>query len=131
MANQYEGIDITFIAAEDLSSYQYCFVHQATDTTVDLLGSAAEFPVGVLQNAPKSGEEAVVRIAGVSKLVMNAAIAVGVGVKAEYVSATDNGKGDAADTEGDIERGRVIQASGAENDVGAILLTVNETSVPV
>ena len=130
MAVQYEGIDISFIAAEDLSSHQYCFVHQASDTTVDLLDSGTEFPVGILQNAPESGEVAVVRVTGVSKLVMNGALAVGAAVKAEYVGAADNGKGDAADTEGDIERGRVIKASGAEDDVGAVILVVNETSVP-
>lgn len=130
MAIHYEGIDISFLAAEDLSSHQYHFVHQASDTTVDLLDSGAEFPVGVLQNAPASGETAVVRVAGISKLKMNAALAVGAAVKAEYVGATDNGKGDAADTEGDIERGRVLMASGAEDDVGTVLLTINETSVP-
>lgn len=130
MAIQFSGIDISFIAAEDLSSHQYRFVHQASDTTVDMLDSGAEFPVGILQNAPESGEVAVVRVSGLSKLVMNDAVAVGAAVKAEYVDATDNGKGDAADTEGDIERGRCIMASGAEDDVGAVLLCINETSVP-
>lgn len=130
MAIQFSGLDISFLAAEDLSAMQYRFVHQASDSTVDMLDSGAEFPVGVLQNAPESGETAVVRVTGVSKLVMNGALAVGAAVKAEYVGATDNGKGDAADTEGDIERGRVIQASGAEDDIGAVVLTVNETSVP-
>lgn len=127
---QFSGIDISFKAAEDLSAKQYHFVHQASDTTVDMVDSGAEFPVGILQNAPESGEVAVVRVAGVSKLVMNDAVAVGVGVKCEYVGASDNGKGDAADTEGDIERGRCIQATGAEDDIGAVILTVNETSVP-
>lgn len=130
MAIQYSGIDITFTAAESLATHQYRFVHQASDTTVDMVDSGAEFPVGVLQNAPASGEEAIVRVVGISKLVMNDAVAVGAAVKCEYVGASDNGKGDAADTEGDIERGRVIQASGAEDDIGAIILVVNETSVP-
>lgn len=130
MAKEYSGLDISFVAAEDLSSHQYRFVHQASDSTVDLMDSATEFPIGILQNAPESGEVAVVRVSGTSKLVMNAAVAVGVQVKAEYVGATDNGKGDAADTEGDIARGVCIQASGAEDDVGAVLLIVNEWSVP-
>ena len=109
---------------------QYRFVHQASDTTVDMVDSGAEFPIGILQNAPESGETAVVRVSGVSKLVMNDAVAVGVLVKCEYVGATDNGKGDAADTEGDIARGVCLMASGAEDDVGTVLLCVNETSVP-
>lgn len=130
MAYEGTGIDLSFLAAEDLSGHQYRFVHQASDTTVDLLDSGAEFPVGILQNAPESGEVAVVRVTGVSKLVMNDAVAVGALVKAEYVGATDNGKGDAADTEGDIARGVCIFATGAEDDVGSVVLCINETSVP-
>jgi len=130
MATDFGGITISKLAAEDLSSHQYCFVHLASDTTVDLVDSGTEFPIGVLQNAPESGEVAEVRISGTSKLVMNDAVAVGALVKCEYVGATDNGKGDAADTEGDIVRGVCIEATGAEDDVGAVLLCVNEMSVP-
>lgn len=130
MAKEYGGIDISLLAAEDLSGMQYRFVHQASDTTVDMVDSGAEFPVGILQNAPESGEVAVVRVTGTSKLVMNDAVAVGALVKCEYVGAADNGKGDAADTEGDVARGVCIQASGAEDDVGAVILCINETSVP-
>lgn len=130
MAIEYGGRDISLVAAEDLSSHQFCFVHQASDTTVDLIDGATEWCVGILQNAPASGEIAVVRVDGTSKLVMNDAVAVGVLVKAEYVGATDNGKGDAADTDGDLARGLCIQASGAEDDVGAVLLCVAKISVP-
>jgi hypothetical protein len=129
MTIQYKGTDITLTAAENLSSYQYRFVHQASDTTVDLLDSTAEFPLGVLQNAPESGELAVVRISGTSKLVMNAAVTVGTLLKAEYVGAADNGKGDKADTDKDIMRGVCIRATGAEDDVGGILLTVDKISI--
>lgn len=122
MTVAYSGMDISFIAAEDLSSHQYMFVHQASDTTCDLMDGATEYPIGVLQNAPESGEVAVVRITGTSKLVMNGAVAVGAKLKAEYVGATDNGKGDAADTDYDLVRGICIKASGAEDDVGAVLL---------
>lgn len=130
MAVEYTGIDISKLAAEDLSDMQYRFVHLATDDTVDMLDSGSEFPIGVLQNAPESGEVAVVRVYGTSKLVMNAAIAVGAQVCAEYEAAADNGKGkDAKDTEGSVARGFVIVASGAEDDVGAVVLTVDEKSV--
>jgi hypothetical protein len=119
------------VAAEDLSSMQYCFVHQASDTTVDMMDSASEIPVGILQNAPASGEVAVVRVDGTSKLVMNAGVAVGVLLKAEYVGASDNGKGDAADTDGDYARAMCIQATGAEDDIGMVkLLGPTRISVP-
>lgn len=127
---EYGGRDITFTAAEDLSSHQFCFVHQATDDTVDLVDSGTEYPVGILQNAPADTEIAVVRVDGTSKLVMNDAVAVGAKVKCEYVGATDNGKGDAADTDGDLARGVCIGASGAEDDVGAVLLCSDTISIP-
>ena len=129
MAIDFGGRDITLTAAEDLSDYQYHFVHQASDSTADLLDVGTEFPIGVLQNAPESGEAAVIRIEGTSKLKMNLAMTVGTKVKAEYVGDTDNGKGDAADTDLDIVRGICIQASGAENDVGGVLLTYAILSV--
>lgn len=123
MSKEYDGRDISFLAGEDLSAMQYRFVHQAADESVDMLDSAAEWPVGILQNAPESGEVAVVRVDGTSKLVMNAAVSVGTLLKAEYVAADDNGKGDAVDTNGDNIRAFCIKASGAEDDVGAVVLT--------
>jgi len=122
MAWELRGTDISFVAGEDLSDYQHHFVHQADDDTVDLLDSGAEYPVGILQNAPESGEAARVRVDGFSKLVMNDAVAVGAKLKAEYVSAADNGKGDAADTNADLCRAVCVMATGAEDDVGTVLL---------
>jgi len=122
MSFEFGGRDISFTAAEDLSAMQYKFVMQASDATVQMSNGATEMPVGILQNAPESGEVAVVRVDGTSKLVMNDAVSVGTLVKCEYVGASDNGKGDAADTDGDIARGLCIVASGAEDDVGAVLL---------
>jgi len=130
MAHDFGGRDVSFIAYEDLSSYQYHFVTMQDQNNVRLMDGATEFPIGVLQNAPEAGEAALVRIEGTSKLKMNAALAVTALVKAEYVGAADTGKGDAADTEGDIVRGVVIVPSGAEDDVGTVLLCVHEMSVP-
>jgi hypothetical protein len=126
---EHGGLDVTFIAGESLASYQFRFVHLENDTQVTLLDSASEFPFGILQNAPASGEAAVVRIEGTSNLVMNAARSVGDKIRAEYLSATDNGKGELAYSKDDLVRGIVIQASGAEDDVGAVLLTCAEYPV--
>lgn len=130
MALEYTGIDVSFTAAEDLSSHQYRFVHMATDTTVDLLDDGTtEFPIGILQNDPASGETAVVRITGVSKCVFNYPCAVGRLLKAEYVGATDNGKSDLVDTDYDIVRAVCLIAAGAEDDVGTVLLCVDVAMV--
>ena len=123
MAVHYDGLDITMVAAEDLSAMQYRFVHQASDTTVDMLDSGTEYPLGILQNAPANGETAVIRVEGTSKLVANNQLQLGRFVKAEYVGAADNGKGDVADTAHDHARAVVLKAAGAENDVAGVLLT--------
>ena len=67
----------SFIAGEDLSSKQYYFVELKADRKVELVDAATDIPIGVLQNKPKSGEEALVMVAGRTKLVAQAAIAVG------------------------------------------------------
>jgi hypothetical protein len=71
----------------------------------------------------------VVRVHGVSKLVMNAAIAVGLKIKAEYVDGSDNGKGDAADTDNDTARAVSLTAAGAEDDMITVLLFVDTIEV--
>ena len=122
MAYEVGGTDLCWLAAEDISAYQYRFITIASDTTVQLANGATEYPIGILQNAPTSGEVAVVRVAGVSKLVANDAIAVGLKVKMEYVGVADNGKGDLADTNKDIVRGVTLTAAGAEDDICTVLL---------
>lgn len=57
--------DETFIAAEDLSDYQYHTVLINTSGLAEV-GAANERVIGVLQNAPESGEQAVVRTKGQS-----------------------------------------------------------------
>ena len=130
MAIEYWGVDLTYLAAESLADYQYRFITLATDTTVQLMNGATEYPIGILQNNPASGETAEVRVIGISKLVMNDAVAVGAKLKSEYVSTSDNGKGDAADVQGDNVRAICLKASGAEDDIGTVLLTAfNLTTV--
>ena len=111
----------TIEAAEDLSSYQYHYVVHGS-AGMRLPDSADEVALGILQNAPESGEGAEVMILGKSKLVANAALAVGAFVKPEYVGAADAGKGEDAGTWWDVTRGMVIESAGAEDDVCSVLL---------
>jgi hypothetical protein len=122
MAYEQPGIVMSFTADEDLSSFQYRFVVLSGNDSVRLANAAADYPVGILQNAPESGELAEVAITGVSKLVANAATTVGTLLKNEYVGAADNGKGDAADTDYDLARAVCLMAAGAEDDVMSVLL---------
>ena len=129
MAVEYGGRDITLIASEDMSTHQYRFVNQKDDDEAELMNAATDKVLGIMQNAPISGEVAVIRIDGTSKLVANDAIAVEAFVKAEYVSTSDNGKADAADTAADYTRAQVIQASGAEDDLCGVRLV--DMSYPI
>lgn len=70
--------DETFVAAEALTSSQYHFVRLASATTVEV-GAANETVVGILQNAPASGEQAVVRTAGQSYLYVDGTTDIAVG----------------------------------------------------
>ena len=97
MTTELRILDISETAAEDLSSDQYKFV-VLSSTGVRRPDSANEIAHGILQNAPESGDAAQVRVDGISKLVANAALAIGKIVSPEYVGAADAGKGQDAGT---------------------------------
>ena len=121
MATEQRILDISFEAAEDLSNDQYRFVTlDITSEKIRRPDSDGEYSLGILQNAPAAGEAAVVRLIGISKLQVNAALDVGTFVKPEYVDAADAGKG--ADAGGNYARGKLIEASGAEDDLVSCLL---------
>ena len=71
MAKYYDNTqDLSFTAAVNLSSYQY---HAVTPGSVvgevtSATGASNPAPFGILQNAPSAGQEAKVRVYGVSKL---------------------------------------------------------------
>ena len=76
MAYESPGIDLgTLTAAGDLSSKQFYFVKLASATTVNVCTAITDLPIGILQNDPESGEQAVVRIFGISKASANGTIA--------------------------------------------------------
>ena len=115
----------SFPAAADLRTKQYRVVCIGS-TGVDLPKTAiTAIPLGILQNAPNTGEEAVVAplgCGGVSKAIANGLIAVGAIVALEWVDDVgDSGKVQgAAATQYPI--GQVVVASGAEDDILSVLL---------
>jgi len=67
----------TLTAAADLSSKQYHFVVLASASTVNVATAITNAPIGILQNAPESGESAIVAVSGVSKVVADGTLAAG------------------------------------------------------
>lgn len=122
MSTDNKILDLSFPAAEDLSADQYRFVVLASTGKVRRPDSATENAIGILQNKPAPGEAAQVRLMGVSKLEMNGAVGIGAFVGLEYVDAIDAGKG--KDMAADLAKakGIVLEPSGAEDDVGSVLL---------
>ena len=67
----------TLTAAADLSSKQYYFVKLASATTVAVCAAVTDVPIGVLQNAPTSGQAAEITFLGISKVSADATLAAG------------------------------------------------------
>lgn len=123
MAYGIKVLDVSYEAAEDLSSDQFKFVVlDGTTKKVRRPDSAAEYAEGILQNDPAAGEEALVRKIGVSKLAVNGAVSVGDFLKPEYVGAADAGKGEKAGTNFKYARAKVLEAAGAEDDLASVEL---------
>lgn len=123
MATENKLLDVSFPAGEDLSNDQYRFVVLTSSGTVRRPDSETEVALGILQNDPGSGEAAAVRVAGISKIQMNASLGIGTFIMPEYVSATDAGKGKTSAGAPAYTRAVVLIASGAEDDLGSVLLT--------
>lgn len=121
MATENRVLDLSFEAAEDLSSDQYRIVVLASGK-VRRPDSGVEVPLGILQNAPAAGEAAVVRLIGVSKCQLGETVAENEWVKLEYVGAADAGKGLDADGALDLAIGRCLKG-GDEDELGEVLLS--------
>lgn len=121
MVTENKILDVSYEAAEDLSSDQYRIVVlssgkvQRPDATTDI-------PLGILQNAPTAGKAAVVRLIGVSKIVFGETVAENEWIKLEYIGAADAGKGLDADVALDLAIGRCL-VGGDEDELGEILLS--------
>lgn len=127
MATENRLLDVSFVAAEDLSSDQYRVV-VLTSTGVRRPNSATEQPIGILQNKPASGNPASVRLigcGGISKIQASVALAINDRVALEYVSAADAGKAQVAvNTQYPV--GIITEAADAEDDLASVLL-INQT----
>ena len=77
MAYTSPGIDLgTLTAAADLSGKQYYFVKLASATTVNVCTATTDRAIGILQNNPDTaGEQCIVTIFGISKVVADGTIA--------------------------------------------------------
>ena len=124
MAYESPGVDIgTFTAAADLSGKQYHFVVLASATTVNVCTAITNAPIGILQNDPESGEQAVVRISGVSKVVAAGTLAAG-----NFIGTSADAQADAISPGTDTTvymTGQCVEAASAGETTTMILNITN------
>lgn len=108
----------TIEAGEDMDTKQYYIVQQDSSGDAEVGESATDLLLGVLQNKPKSGEGALIRFAGTSKVVAAGSISVGAEVTSDAA-----GKAVTTTTDKDLVIGVALEASANDLDVIEIMLT--------
>lgn len=104
-----------FTASADLSAKQYYAVKISGAGTVTVCAATTDIPVGILQNAPTSGQNAEICVVGISKINCDAALSRGAqigtaadGQLAAYAAGTDTTK---------YNIGTVLVASGGAGEI--------------
>lgn len=94
------GLDISLLAAADLSSSQFLGIKVDSNGKA-ALASTGDLCIGVLQNAPASGAAAQIRVQGVTKMLTATTIAKGDFIKTDSAAKAGvavKGKTDTSDT---------------------------------
>lgn len=117
-----EPIIKTFVAGENLASYQYCFVKfsgaQGSGALVVKAG-ANEKSCGILQNAPASGEAAEVALPGGGALLKLGEASMSAG---DLITPTSGSTGEQCDA-ADEWCGAILQEDGTTGDYKEVLVT--------
>jgi hypothetical protein len=118
MVYEIDTLDISLLAAGNLSTYQYRFVKLSANNTVTICGNT-EQALGVLQNKPSAaGEAARVRIFGVSRLAAHDnSLTYGVLVGSQAV-----GRGVAVSADKAMFHGVVLYGATAQDELASVLL---------
>lgn len=136
MSFQSNGVDITRLAAADLSAKQY-YAAKVDSNGAAALAGAGEFAIGLIQNNPGSGYSTTVRVAGVSKAVAGGSVTAGAKVAADangkLVAATDakvntSDAGAAADAVIASNVIGIALESASANEIFAVLVTLSGAS---
>lgn len=107
-------------AAADLSSSQFKTVKLAsTAGQVKAVAASTDEAIGVLQNAPKSGEEAEVASVGIVKALVEASVSAG-----NFLGPSATGRLKAAETDNNINIGYALEGSTTSaGDLIKVMLT--------
>jgi hypothetical protein len=122
MAEQNDRLVMPYKAVADLTAFRYRVMRNTGERTCNVASNAgagfAEGTIGILDNAPASGQNASICYAGVTK-------AVAAGSVTQGVILTTNGSGKVtAAVSGDLAVGQALTAASAENDVISVKVAV-------
>lgn len=127
MATEGQQIKLSGVTASaDLSAKQYYFVKMSGVNTVTVCAAATEEPIGVLQNAPTSGQAAEVCVVGVTKVSSDAALTAG-----NLIGTSADGQADLKVWATDVTEfivGRMLITPGAAAGIGTAFVNC---AVPV
>jgi hypothetical protein len=123
MSTQGYGVDISLLAGADLSAAQFKAV-KVDNAGAAVLAAAGDFAIGVLQNAPASGQAATIRVSGKSKFAGDAAVAAG----AKVTSSAD-GQIVTATVATDNVLGVCLEAVNNAGEIGSLLITTSGVGV--
>jgi hypothetical protein len=126
------GQDVTLEAAADLSTHQYKFLIVSAGVVggqqcrVNVAGANGR-AIGVQQNKPPAaGMGAVVRISGLTKLVVDGTTPIAAG---NPLKADASGRGVLAGTDKDKVNAVALEASSAANDIIEALIALYDLAV--
>jgi hypothetical protein len=113
MSQSTRDFERSAVAGEDLTAKQFYIVQLDATDKIEVAEGATDLVVGVLQNAPYTGEQATYRFGGTTKVISGGTIAIGA-----MVTTDTAGKAVSTTTEGDVVIGRHVgTAAAAENDI--------------
>jgi hypothetical protein len=115
-------LDLPFTAAADLSAKQYHIVEMTADMTVNVCNNAADKPIGILQNKPRAGETAIVRMLGISKVVADGTLN-----RDDNYGTSADGHAVAKTVADDLILGRVLEGVSNAGEIATV--TVNALSL--
>jgi len=125
MSQQTGVLDITLKAAVNLSAKQYYLVKlHSTEGEVTLCAATTDIILGVLQNKPTTGQAAVVRVLGTTK-VKNGATSVAINA---MVTSSLAGKAITAATDKNWVVGIMMETAAAD-DIAEMMLSRFKASI--
>ena len=119
MSQSVNATERTGVAGESLLTKKYYIVQLDASGNIEVAEGATDLIVGVLQNKPDTGEAAVYRFGGTTKVVAAGVIAIG-----DWVTTDSAGKGVATTTDGNITIGRALSAGAVDGDIIEVQMSI-------